>query len=245
MSKTKNGHTCEYCNKEFRENFNYVRHIRCCQFLSKSTRERNNDIEKIEVVPSNRELLDLIQNLYLRMDRLEKENGKLKHLNNQKKKLSVAEYLNDLCKPSIMVESWIESLLNTVEKTLDFVFESDLLTGMKSIIDNGLNDFDRIPFATFESQPNVIYRYDERVNEWTKSTHDDFNKILSKISYHFIVEFVRCWYNTNKTKIDNDEHYKQMYQDYYLKILGGNRLSADSRNNRVRQYFISKIKQKL
>jgi hypothetical protein len=69
---------------------------------------------------------------------------------------------------------------------------------------------------------------------------------LEQISRHFIVEFRNCWFLINEEKINTEELYKDMYINYYQKILGSeSKMTDEVRYQRVRQTLYNNIKQNI
>ena len=71
-------HICKFCNREYKEKFNHDRHAQTCEFLSKTRREQDNEIDRFEKLPTQKEMFLLIQELSRRITKLEKENSQLK-----------------------------------------------------------------------------------------------------------------------------------------------------------------------
>ena len=73
-----------------------------------------------------------------------------------------------------------------------------------------------------------------------------FDELISRICYRLLTEFKKCWYDVNIHKINTQEEYKNLYNSYYMKILGGNnKISKESFNNRIKSYFYNLIKEEL
>jgi hypothetical protein len=249
--KTEYGYQCCFCKREYKEKFNYDRHKVCCEFLCKSRREQLNEIDRIEKIPTPKEMYMLIQELALRNEKLEKEIAKLKHV--QKQKINILEWLNSTnsTKPKDIFMDWVlQVVYPEIKNILDTVYESNLSIGLTKLFDNTFKIYDlkTIPICAFENKPNVFYIYTKNIDkfEWKILSNDEFNRILSKISHRFIVEFKNNWFIPNESKIENDEKYKDMYIDYYQRILGGNeRISEETRYQKTRHFVYTKIKQNI
>jgi hypothetical protein len=136
-------------------------------------------------------------------------------------------------------------ILNNVEKHLDSVYKNDLLHAMNELFTNFFDSHqDKLPIRAFDIKPNTLYIYDSD-NAWTPIANPDFDKLLARISHKFLVEFNRCWFQVNHERISKEESYKEMYMDYYKKILGGDRISDESRYNRIRHHIYGKIKKNI
>jgi hypothetical protein len=249
--KTDNGYQCFSCKREYKIKFNFDRHKVCCEFLCKSRQEQLNEIDQIEKIPTQKEMYMLIKELALRNEKLEKEIAKLKHV--QKQKINILEWLNSVNNPNpnLSFMDWVlQVVYPEIKNILETVYQSSLTNGMTklfhNIIENG--ETNTIPIRAFENKTNVFYIYTKNTNgfEWKIISNDEFNRVLSKICHQFVVQFKNNWFIPNESKIENDENYKDMYIDYYRRILGGNeRISDETRNQKVRNFVYTKIKQNI
>jgi hypothetical protein len=249
--KTDYGYQCCFCKREYKEKFNYDRHKVCCEFLSKTRREQLNEMDQIEKLPTQKEMYMLIQELALRNEKLEKELAKLKHV--QKQKINILEWLNSVNSPNpnLSFMDWVlQVVYPEIKNILETVYQSSLTNGMTKLFDNIIEngETNTIPIRAFENKTNVFYIYTKNTNgfEWKIISNDEFNRVLSKICHQFVVQFKNNWFIPNESKIENDENYKDMYIDYYRRILGGNeRISDETRNQKVRNFVYTKIKQNI
>ena len=137
-------------------------------------------------------------------------------------------------------------LLNNVDKYLEKVFSHDLQSGISDLFLELIDNYgDKLPIRAYDIKPNTFYIYDAADNTWTMIINSDFDILLARISHRFLVEFNRCWFIENREKIEREESYKTMYTDYYMKILGGERISDDKRNKSIRQLIYNKIKKNI
>lgn len=246
MSKFKiRGYLCCHCSREYKEKFNYDRHIQCCEFLNKPRREQENDIDSFEKIPSPREMLHLIQELSFRVNKLEKENAQLRQ--HQKKKINVIDWLNQNKNPTITFEEWMTSIFKQVESYLEVVYNKDLMTGIIELLSTSIETRNEqiLPIAAFNQKLNTFYIYDKENRAWDVLTDKDFEKTINRLSHHFLVEFNRCWCLVNRDKIEKEERFKELYITYYRNILGGDKTSHETKINRIRQAFYLKLQTNL
>lgn len=249
-------YTCKCCTREYKEKFNYDRHVGFCEFSHKSRKERENDVEVYDKTPSVQELFGFMKEMSIRMDKLEKENAKLRVFANlQKKKIDILEWLNEKsnCKPPMVFTDWINGL--PLQEKLSSVFNFDLFTGIVKCLEKGvdnisIDDFDNLPIRAFSQKPNTLYIFDKQesidslpVARWTMISNKMFDKWLNYIGKKFVVEFKK-WCDENKTEIDTNEAMKECYFDNFQKVLGG-KMSDETRNLRLRQLIYGKIKQNM
>lgn len=186
-------------------------------------------------------LLALIQSLSDRIDKLEADNRELtrnmsKHVKKSGK--TIDDLLQSLSPPSISFDEWTETLLSHVSSNLEVVFGDGLLAGINSVLKTNI---DHLPVVSFTQKSKTIYYYEN--DDWKMLEIDVFNNIISRISYRFLVAFNKEWYQPNIEKIQYVEEYKLLYNNYYMKVLGGTRMSDESRCNHVRNAFYNLIKQ--
>jgi hypothetical protein len=186
----------------------------------------------------------------MRNNKLENEIAKLKHL--QKRKINIIDWLQKTQHPNITFIEWINSsVIIKIKDVLETVYSNDLLTGFNKLFDIVLeNHTEALPIRAYENKAGVFYVYKKSENEsggiWKQISNNDFDSILSQISRQFIVEFKRIWFDPKKELIETDEKCKDVYIDYYERILGGNeRISEAVRFQRVRNALYNNIKQNI
>jgi hypothetical protein len=260
-----NGYKCQYCSKIYREKFNYDRHYLCCEFFHKSSRERNNEIDiSNEQLPSQRDMYLLIQDMVLRIDKLEKENARYRKIQN--KKINLLDWLNKESseKPIITFSNWIyNNLFPHIKDNLEIVFNIDLLKGIVLSFDKAIEKNDeKLPICAVDNDnktmnlyifekpslfkhPNQEFDSEKELPRWVKLSNAEFDKFLIKIDHQFLVDFNRHWYCVNKNKMETDESFKDKYIHYHKAILGGDRMSDETRYNKIRHYLYEKIKQRI
>lgn len=200
-------------------------------------------------------ILSSVRELQLRLDKLEKENNDLKEIikvtNFREKNNKILQHIRERPSPSIYFHDWIDYLSNNVEFYLDTVFENDLITAIDALLKDSIDKFANLPIVAFHRKPNLFYYYktDEKIcdgeGSWEILDNSEFTKILSKIDYWFLCKFNSCWYQVNVQNIKNSEEYKNKYDSYYLKILGGARISNEKRYLRIQQNFYKLIREQI
>lgn len=201
-----------------------------------------------------KELVSYVKILASRVDKLEKENEKLRGCV-IKKKLDVIDQLNsESKKPLMYFQEWMESL--DYKSAIETVFREDLLTAMIEVLDKGVNkisiiDNEQLPMRVFTNKPNAFYIYDldssmgqvkEREIKWVTLLNVDLDKWFSYIGKRFLIEF-KSWFDKNEELIKVDEKMSNRYVKFLQKTLGGLRMSEEGRNHRLKQHIYKAIKQ--
>ena len=245
-------YSCNYCMREYKEKYNYDRHIGFCEFSHKSAKERETEIEAFDKIPTVNELFHYIKEISVRVDKLEKENTHLKQLLNiENKKLNIIDQLNySTNKPPITFTQWIKDL--DYGKYIYNIFDADLMSGMFECCCRGSHGIDiynkeNSPIRCFTQKPNVFFVYDEincgdgKILQWTMLNGKSLDKWLNYIAHAFLVQF-KFWCDENQTEIDNDEAKKEQYFNNYKKVLGSTKQTDEIRNLRIRQKLYSIMK---
>jgi hypothetical protein len=248
MDSSSTKYTCKYCTRDYKEKFNYDRHIGFCEFSFKSAKEVDSEIDAFEKPPSIGELFEYMKELSVRVQKLEKENAVLKQFaSRQKKKVDVLEWLNNRYDyvPDVDFTTWMTEL--PIDHYLNDVFEFDLLTALIKCFDTCFENLDKLPIRAFQQKANAFYVYDKCIEsgdkKWILINNKQINKWLNYLAQKFVNVF-KTWHDTNKEAIDRDETMKEQYYDYFQKVLGG-KMSDDVRNQRLRQAVFGKLKQNL
>ena len=251
MLSNKKSYNCPCCGKTFRQKFNYDRHILPCEFFSKSKKEQDFDIDNNYSLPTQREMFSLMQHMILRIDKLEKENDRLKHVN-RRSKVKVIDYLNGYSfeNPLYSFTDWIRNIiLPDVKNHLETVFEKDLLSGMVELLVNNIinNKEKNVPIACFQCDKNIYYIYDteEVYNSlrWFKLDSHEMDQYLCRMTKQFIYDFNNIWHKQHEDKIRNSEEWEEKSVHYYTKILGGMRMKDETLYRKIRESVYQATKQ--
>ena len=244
MSST---YDCKYCKRNYKEKFNYDRHLLCCEFLFKSRREQNNEIDLLAPIPTQHEMYQLIQHMSIRIDKLEKDNNRLQQV--AKRKYNILDYLNsqdNLDRMTMTFSEWIKkAILPEVHNSLQSVYDKDLLEGLKHLISNAVNKMDAnaVPIRTFDSSTTFyVFKLDEtNTTKWMKIPNNDLDKYLRRISNQFLYDFKTYWYDVHSEEINKNGKYNELYLDYHGKVLGGN-MPEDTLFQKLRKDIFALVK---
>lgn len=186
-------------------------------------------------------------------------------------KMDILDYLNndidETTKPPITFCEWIENL--NYKKYIENIFQNDLLTGIIDLLENGVNlsnikntyssynpmynsisiiDSQYLPLRAYNQKQNLFYYYEIDTNDgklkWMLLTNDDLNGWLNYIAQKFLVEF-KNWFKENENSIKTIERMSEKYVEYLQKTLGGQKMTNEGRNNRIKQHIFKNIKQNL
>ena len=129
-----------------------------------------------------------------------------------------------------------------------------LLTAFTDLFKNTILVYDenKLPIFVCDIKPTNIYIYKEvteddgsKSRKWVYINYAGFDAYLLYLKDMIIVEFNKYWNDNYKDKTDNDDKYKDMYVEHYKMILCGDRLTDDTRNQRLRQNIMKQVFRKL
>lgn len=194
-------------------------------------------------MPSTEELYQLIIQLQQRVTILENENNNLKKQSRKSK--NDCFFMEEV--PNITFNEWFLTILQNVPDHLQLVFEKDLITGIQTLLNKCILETEQIPICCFDRRPNLFYIYNEEngQNKWITIENKQMNKYILKISREFVVSFNNDWYMVNKDRIQETEHYMDLYLAYYQKVLGGDTMNDQECCSRIIKYLYQKVKKKI
>lgn len=215
---------CQYCNKRYILKHNYDRHNSACSFFHKSQKEIADEIDNEGPVPTMREMYSLLQNMALRIQKLEKENNNLKQRENKQSNPLVI--LKNI-KPDVVFSQWIKKyILPDVSQHLQVVFDYTLFDGIKALLQQVFGDVRHqacMPIQYYPNKQNHVYVYEESEHgkeSWKMTTNAQLDKYIRMITNEFHIQF-GLWRENNQELMDGDQ---ELFAAYYTKILGDDKL---------------------
>jgi hypothetical protein len=130
---------CNHCTKEYTKKSSLDRHQLICEFLHKSTREKQVELEETSGLPSYTELVYIVQELARKNSQIEKKLAELENQTTQYKKckINVEEWLNQHKKPPYTYAD-IVSHLNIQPDHIKMLFETKLIPIICNIMETDL-----------------------------------------------------------------------------------------------------------
>ena len=171
-----------------------------------------------------KEMYSLIQNMALRIQKLEKLNTALtQRANKQDNPLIILKNI----RPDIVFSQWLKKyMLPDVKNYIQTVFEYTLFDGIIELfkaVFNDVRDQSCIPIQYYSNKQNNIYIYDisaKGKKAWKIATNTDISTYIKIITNEFHNQF-RIWFNNNEDLMGKDE---ELFHTYYQKILSDDKL---------------------
>ena len=212
-------YSCKICNKEYKNKEYFLRHESFCHMLHKSKKEKENELEQLDNIPSISILFNIVKELIIKYDKLEKDNNNLKKLlYKRQEKINVIDWLNRNINNITNFNIWYENLLFTMND-LEFIFNKGNIDGLIEILNKIIIDKDNIPIKCFENKENTFYIFNNN-NKWKIITNEEFNLFIKNLNRKIQILF-GIWQENNKHKLEN-EKFAEEYISKMQKILGKN-----------------------
>ena len=99
---------CNVCNKEYTRKSSLDKHKILCDFKMKTKREHQIEIEELADIPNHHQLVKIVQELTLKMIKMEEQMEEMKFwVDKKKRKVNVVGWLNTNVVPTIGFLEWI------------------------------------------------------------------------------------------------------------------------------------------
>tara|TARA_Y100000591_G_scaffold323610_1_gene341692 strand:- start:1482 stop:2240 length:759 start_codon:yes stop_codon:yes gene_type:complete len=237
---------CEFCGKKYKRQKPFTHHKLLCEISKRDSPDFCREVENntTRIVPSQRELYEIIINLNEKYERLEKNYDILKrYVYDKKRKIEIIDWLNqNYCLDVEFSELFLNIKLCVDD--LNMVFENDYVNGVVEIIlkfiefcktevKNG-----EIPLRSFVQKDGVLYIYQD--GEWKIMSSEIFDNFIRVINSQLVVLF-KEWHIQNE-KIMNEDKFNELYIKNLKCVMGGN-FKDFERNIKIKNRVYRGIKQ--
>jgi len=222
--------------------------------------------------PSYQELLNIVQELVGRCNKLEDDVSKLKSSGNIQQKKNILDELKNTVIPNMTCMEWVQTICVN-DTQLNAVFERDIIEGIKlciqNLFENGPNYHEstidvvgrkNLPIRAFSQKQNTIYIWNSVSPEakqpssedskkisnelkWSVVSNEYFQSLLMSISRKFLIHFMK-WYIVNKNEIDKCELKQEQHIVYMNKINSANSI-IEKRSHEIKKWLFKLIERPL
>ena len=169
------------------------------------------------------DLYQLLKTMAKKIENLEEEVKQLKKRSSNIYS-NVLEILNSDYKPILDFTSWInQEIIVQIPHYLEDVFITDLITAIKKMFENYNLTARKIclPFCyTYKNREHKYFIYEN--SQWKIVEEKKLNYFIKFIMCEFTNVFNKTWCEENKENILKNDKYKDMFEEYQKKVLGGN-----------------------
>ena len=228
-----------YCHRDYQRKVYFDRHVVACQFLSKSNKERDLELEELADTPSTRDLYKIVMELAAKCNQLETQLKEVtKWASIKKQKLNIIDWLNENNK-GVSRTSFNDVLkaITITQDDLSILFETDYTGGVMHVLKRHLSNSDSSPLCAFTSKENVFYVFMEK--EWVLCNNECYTKLMHLLDKQFMGAFIQ-WQTENKHKGSSDD-FAMLYSKNMKKVMGG-AFTRDQLYSRIKKELYTLIR---
>jgi hypothetical protein len=175
----------------------------------KSARERQIEIEEAGDIPTHYELTKIVQELTLKLTKMEEKMEEMqKWVEKRKKKINVVLWLNTNSVPFVGFNEWVNNYITIKTDHLQDLMENTLFTTIQKIIEYNLDASSetKYPICCFSQKQNIFYICEKKEDtepEWRHAALTDITLLLKVIQNKLTKEFL-IWKTANQDKFNEE-----------------------------------------
>jgi hypothetical protein len=242
---------CNICYKEYTRKNSLEKHKILCEFKYKTNLEKQVDYEEAGDIPTHVQLVQIVQQLSIKLSKMEEELSEAKKwMNRKKKKINVIGWLNDNIQPSIGFLEWVNMEFKVSSQHFDTLMECSLFYTIQKVFENNLdinNNSNFVsPICCFSEKQNVFYiceKGEEGKSEWKQMLPSDFILLL-KTFHNRMLREISKWKIENHDKIDDNEKICEIFNKAIIKLMNMT-FVQDHSTSRIRNGLFNYLKKDL
>ena len=208
---------CTFCQRKYKSNHHYRKHMTLCAFFSKTSREDADENN----VPSRKVLYEIIVDMAGKYSKMEQQLEKLnKWAEMKKRKLHIVEWLNENYSMETKFDEWCKQI--TINRShLELVFKFDFVAGVMYIFQEllPLSEERNLPIKCFDQKENTLFVCNGKNEGWGAMSGKQFECLVGLVSKQLVNELAE-WQNENINKMSHED-FGILYANNVLKVLGG------------------------
>ena len=245
MDTTSPNQCCPHCDKKYTRKSSLDKHKILCDFKMKTKREHQIEIEELADIPNHYQLVKIVQELTLKMIKMEEQMEEMKFwVDKKKRKVNVVVWLNTNVVPTIGFLEWIT--ISVVEpEHFKNLMENSLFHTIQQVFEQNLTDkADYVyPIRAFSEKAGVFYICEKNVDgtpEWKQLVLVDMVMILKTIQNHMIKELMK-WKSNNQSKFDDNSVISQIFNKAVIKLMNMS-FTQDATLSRIKNALYNYLK---
>lgn len=203
---------CSFCGKKYTRKTSYTQHHLFCGEVRKSKRVLEADFEDAEEPPSIQDMYNVVKNVLVKYDRLEKEVSRLREIIRKQNNVDISDWL---CRHRIFdyIPDFME-YIKAIQLNEDEHLQISLRDGYANCIIDYFSHFDTstqhdLPCISFTQKKHNVYLFSKEKKEWIiMSSYKDFIPVI-EILHKKLLGLLLIWKEKHKEKGENDFHYFQ------------------------------------
>jgi hypothetical protein len=217
-------YSCTVCNKHYSRKSSLEKHKILCDFKMKSKREQQVDFEELGDIPTHHQLVKIVQELTLKMMKMEEKMSEMqKWVDKKKKKINVIAWLDENIVPTIGFKEWVNTSLIVNPEHFEDLMENSLFHTVQQVFESNLRektDFE-YPIRCFSQKTGIFYICEKKPDgtpEWQQMQNHDMVLLLKTIQNRMIRELTK-WKIENQYKFDDNSKISDLFNKAIIKLM--------------------------
>lgn len=230
-------YVCHICNKKYQREKCFRSHVSICEFKSRTKKERDEEINSYDDIPSKKDLFIQIVFLTKELEKVKSELEIVKRTQGvRKNKVSIISWLNDNYKPEITLRDIVRNIVVTKEDFYKLQHHKTKTVYVEIIKKYLVENIDkRLPLCSFPQSVDCVYVYTDNIDStlmhkpsehgsesrmmWTNISEIFIQSIISSIEEKMLKRFNE-WETEMEEKIYENEEISEQYSVYVSAIIG-------------------------
>lgn len=215
---------CVVCNKEYIKKSSLDKHKILCDFRLKTNRERQIDVEELADIPNHHELVKIVQELTLKMTKMEEKMTQMQqYITRKKRKIDVVLWLNANINSTIGFIEWVYTALIVKPEHFESLMENTIFDSIQMIFENNLSKRDDFiyPIYCFSQKAGIFYVSDKKEDggsEWRQLVLNDMILMLKTIQKGIINQLTK-WKEKNQHQFDDNDRIAILFNKAVIKSM--------------------------
>ena len=233
--------SCNHCTKEYTKKSSLERHQLMCEFVHKSTREKQVELEETSSLPSYTELVYIVQELARKNSQIEKKLAELENQTTQYKKckINVEDWLNKHKKPPYAFAE-IVNHLKIQPDHIKMLFETKLIPIICNILETDLIKSECPLYCV----KNTLYCYVAdaagETTKWVEIEKKTLVQMLNKL-YHVFLNRLCEWRTENLERLNANDKLSISYNQAMIRLMDVD-FNQDVNLNKIKTHLCNHLR---
>ncbi len=218
-------YVCDCCGiKSYTRKGSLDKHKVLCEFKHKPAIEKQVELEEAGDVPTHEQLVKIVQELTMKLARMEeKMEGMQKWVDKKKKKLNVIGWLNTNVTPQVGFLEWLNAYLTVTEDHFRELLDNSLYHTVQRVFEHNLEEKDDFiqPIKCFSQKQNTFYIYEKNAtgeNAWKQMDVNELINMFRTVQSKLIKQLIK-WKEDNKQRFHETDKLAEVFNKAVIKLM--------------------------
>jgi len=246
MEYESNKYCCKVCNKSYTKKSSLNNHKILCNYKLKTKREHQIELEEIGDMPSHAQLVGIVQELTLKLMKMEEKMAEMQQcVDKKKKKINVETWLNNHIIPTVGFIEWINNYITVTLEHFEILFENTIFYAIQNIFEYNLSNKDTFvhPICCFTQKAGIFYIAEKTADgtaEWKRMESENMVSLLRIIQKRVMKELMN-WKITNQHRFDDDDKLAIKFNNAVIKLMNVS-FTPDANMSRIKNGLFTYLK---